>query len=339
MVLAAGRGVRMRPLTRARAKPSLPVLGVSLVGRVVRHLRGQGLEVIGANAFHGAESLAEALVRDASPAPDLFREPVLMGTGGALDAPRVRLGESEVFVVHNGDTLVDAELTPLVEAAGAPGCLGALLVSQPAVEGYTPLTVRGGRLVAVGRGDPSGETATYLGVAALRREVLEQVPRATPSGMFEDVLLPMMAESGTQLAVVPHEGRWLEFTSPESYRAALVRLLASEAGAEGRIPLPGGDAEVVREDRGHVFRAAGASCGRLRVRGGAVIEAGARIEEDCALEDSVVLEGAHLALGASVRRSVVDAEARVAAGEALESTVRAADGAPEPGAAGRGGRA
>jgi NDP-sugar pyrophosphorylase family protein len=325
----------MRPLTRLRAKPSLPVLGVSLVGRVVRQLRDQGLEVLGANAFHGAQSLAAALARDASPAPELFREPVLMGTGGALDAPRAQLGESEVFVVHNGDTLVDADLARLVEAAGLPGCLGALLVRQPAVEGYTPLTVRDGRLVAVGRADPSGHTATYLGVAAFRREVLERVPEGRPSGMFEDVLLPMMAERGAQLAVVPDQGRWLEFTSPASYRDTLVQLLAEETGADGRIRLPGGDAEVAREDQGRVFRAPGVSCGRLRVRGGAVIEAGAQLEEDCTLEDSVVLEGAYIARAASVRRSVVDADARVSSGASLDSTVWAADAPSGHRAAGR----
>jgi NDP-sugar pyrophosphorylase family protein len=333
LVLAAGRGVRMRPLSEDRAKPALPVLGTSLVGRILRELRGQGVTAAAVNAYHGAEGLASALERDAGGGVELFREAVLMGTGGALDAPRRLLAGSDPFLLHNGDTLVHAPVARLVAAASEPGRLGALLVRLPAVEGYTPLAVRGGRLTGIGRDAiVPGESgsATYLGVAALRRRVLDQVPEERPSELFDDVLLPMMEEDGGELAVVPYEGRWLEFTSPPSYHRMLLDL-AREASRERGLRLPGGTVEVIPRGPGWLFAAPGAEWDDAAIAGSAVVESGARIDPGCRLEDALLLEGARVMRDCVIRRSIVGRGARVPPGTRLEDEIAlpgGADGAP-----------
>lgn len=333
-MLAAGHGVRMRPLTLRRAKPSLPALGTSLVGRTVLHLRSQGLFVTAVNAFHSPESIARALERDAPPAPPVLREPVLMGTGGALDAPRDELAAGDVFLLHNGDTLVDAPAGPLLEAARSPGCLGALLVRTPAMPGYTPLGVRRGRVQRIGGGaleDGAPETsATYLGVAAFRREVLERVPRNEPCELFEDVVLPLMRERGEGLATVDHDGRWLEFTSPAAYRGTLCALLHREARAGEPIRLPGGDAAVHRTGEGWLFRADGATADGIRVHGAAVVESGAAVGGGSRMEDSVALEGASISDACVIRRSIVAPGARLEPGRVVEDAIALEDGTLEP---------
>jgi mannose-1-phosphate guanylyltransferase len=314
LVLAAGRGVRMRPLTEECAKPALPVLGTSLVGRIVRQLGERGVSASAVNAFHGAESLAAALERDVGGRARLFRESVLMGTGGALDAPRDLLAESDPFLVHNGDTLTDTPIEALVAAARQPACLGALLVRRPAAPGYTRLAVEDGRLV--GLGEDAGESATYLGVAALRRSVLDRVPAGRPSELFDDVLLPLLAEGCGFLAVVAHQGRWLEFTSPSTYRRMLVDLVR-DAGAGTGLMLPGGRVDVAAVESGWLFRADDADAEEVAVNGAAVVESGARIGRDCRLEDAVVLEGARIDAGAVLERSIAAPGVEIPAGTHL----------------------
>ena len=137
MVLAAGRGARMAPLTRHRAKPALPLLGVPLLARILRQLDGLGVQTIAVNVHHAPESVArvveaakvEAEVR-------LFREPVLMGSGGALAGPRDLLATGRCFALLNGDTLCHPPLAAMARVLDERRAAGVLLVRAPAAFAY-----------------------------------------------------------------------------------------------------------------------------------------------------------------------------------------------------------
>ncbi|MDH3284695.1 MAG: NDP-sugar synthase [Acidobacteriota bacterium] len=313
MILAAGRGERMLPLTRGRAKPTLPVLGLPILARILRFLEGQGVRDVAVNAINAAESIGEVLDRHAVDglSTELFLEKTLMGSGGAFAAPSGLLGAHESFVVHNGDTLVDAPLDRLTQAAHqGRKRLGALLVREGRSPLYRPVRTKDGLFRGVGdadEGDGSGEElATYLGVAILRREVLSRVPADRPSSLFEDVLLPLLAE-GAELAVVRHSGRWLEFTSPGRYVSSLTSLL-QHARRSGRVELPGGDAPVVPTDSGALFLAGDAVVETgASVAGALVLERGARVRRGGLLCDCVLLEGASVTAGVFMQRVAVEA--------------------------------
>jgi mannose-1-phosphate guanylyltransferase len=313
MVLAAGRGERMRPLTAEQAKPALPVLGRSLLARIVQELTAAGVAELSVNAWHGAESLAAALGEEPLDV-ELFREPRLMGTGGALAAPAARLGRHPVFLLHNGDTLAFAPLAALGSAAAEEGALGALLVRRGRASGYGGVIVDEGRVTGTFTpGDdavPAERAAAYLGVGALRRELLERVPRDRPSELFPDVLLPALSGGGALRALV-YEGPWLEFTAPLSYRDLLVGLVAS-AVPGGTLDLPGGAARLAPGRPVPVFVGEGAHVDpSARLGAGVVVERGARIEAGAELERTVVLDGAHVGTGAHLAGVVVDAAAVV----------------------------
>lgn len=311
MVLAAGRGVRMQPLTAARAKPSLPVLGVSLVGRVVRHLSACGVEAAAVNAYHGAESLAEVLERDAPGLATVFRERELMGTAGGLDAPRGLLEASDPFVLHNGDTLVKAPVGALVEAATQPGVVGALLVRRPADPRYTPVLSENGRFCGLApEADPVADTrtGTYLGVAALRGEVLDRVPSGVPSELFRDVLLPLHAERPGCLAVVSCREPWLEFTDPLSY-ARTLRHLARWGAEGGKVMLPGGDAAISKSGDAIIYLHPTARVDTSHLEGTVIVESGARVARGARLKNVIVLENASIPAGAHIRNAVVSGTA------------------------------
>src|SRR5467141_2122195 len=103
MILGAGYGERLWPLTADRTKPALPVLGKPLVGYVAEYLARFGIKDVIVNLHHRPESVREALGDGSRFGVRLqyVQEPVILGTSGALDNARELLND-ETFVVING---------------------------------------------------------------------------------------------------------------------------------------------------------------------------------------------------------------------------------------------
>lgn len=326
MVLAAGRGERMQPLSLTRAKPALPVLGRSMVGRVIAHLASIGIREFSVNAHHRPKSIEDEVRAAAAGASiEVFCEETLMGTAGALVAPRERLSRHPYFVLHNADTLVAADVRALANTVDADSSMvAAVLVRPGATRGYRPLRVNDGRIVGVG--DGPGLAATFLGVSVLRSALLEHVPPSGPSSLFEDVLIPAM-ERGGAIGVVEHDGAWLEFTSPASYRTTLCRLVGSSREA-GAVALPGGDAVLTIHATGTL--AAGPFAlveSGAQIHGACVVERGARVHSGARLLATVVLEGAVIEHGAHLVDVTVDRDVRIPAHASYREGTVARDGA------------
>src|SRR5258706_12521234 len=111
MILAAGYGERLWPLTIDRSKPGLPVLGKPLVGYVAEYLASYGIHDVIVNLHHQPESVRSALGDGSQFGVSLqyVHEPVILGTSGAMDNAR-RLLEGETFVVVNGKLITDLDL-------------------------------------------------------------------------------------------------------------------------------------------------------------------------------------------------------------------------------------
>src|ERR671932_1615364 len=111
MILAAGYGTRLWPLTIDRAKPAIPFMGRPLVGYVAEYLARYGFREVVVNLHHRPESVREAL-GDGSRFGVRLRyveEPEILGTSGALDNARALL-EGETFIVINGKIVTDINL-------------------------------------------------------------------------------------------------------------------------------------------------------------------------------------------------------------------------------------
>src|SRR3954467_15963979 len=111
MILAAGFGERLWPLTVDRTKPALPVLGKPLVGYVAEYLAGCGIRDVVVNLHHEPDSVRRALGDGSRFGVHLeyVFEPDILGTSGALDNARALL-DSGTFVVINGKLLTNLDL-------------------------------------------------------------------------------------------------------------------------------------------------------------------------------------------------------------------------------------
>jgi len=207
MLLAAGRGERMRPLTDSCPKPLLMVAGKPLIAWHLERLAKAGIRNVVINLSWLGEMVAAAL-GDGSQYGVVIqysREPwPALETGGGILQALPMLGE-DPFLLVNGDVYTDIDFTALQIA---PGDLAQLvLVPNPAHHPRGDFGLaQGNRVVAEG-----GQRLTYAGVAVIRPDFFAG---ATP-GRFP--LLPwlMRALQAGRLGGQRHDGMWLDVGTPE----------------------------------------------------------------------------------------------------------------------------
>jgi MurNAc alpha-1-phosphate uridylyltransferase len=229
MILAAGLGTRMRPLTDDRPKPLLPLEGRSLLHHAMDRLRDAGIGEIVVNAHWFAGQIADAVAAyGAKPPPRVLHEGALLETGGGVRAALPHLG-SDPFVVVNGDAFwLDGPSPALLRLAAAfdPAEMDALLllVRTATVDGETG---RGDFLL-----DPLGrarrpqerEIAPYLygGVQILSPALFA----GTPEGPFSLNVLYDRAIEGGRLYGLVHDGAWFHLSTPRDLHRAETMLRA-----------------------------------------------------------------------------------------------------------------
>ncbi|MDQ1590147.1 MAG: mannose-phosphate guanylyltransferase [Pyrinomonadaceae bacterium] len=146
MILAAGYGTRLWPLTLDRAKPALPFMGRPLVGYVAEYLVRFGCGEIIVNLHHRPESVRAALGdgSDFGVRLSYIEEPVILGTSGAIDNARAFL-EGDTFIVVNGKLATDIDLGAALETHRRERALATLVLRRNAGrERYSTVEVEGG---------------------------------------------------------------------------------------------------------------------------------------------------------------------------------------------------
>lgn len=310
LVLAAGLGTRLRPLTNHLPKPLLPVprrpAGFSSDVATVAGLTLEALApfctAIALNLHHLGERIAAHFGQEQNGLPLVYRyEQELLGTLGPLHALRDFLaGGGDTFLLVNGDSLCAWPLQDLIRHHRRSGADATLLVL-----GEPPDTRLGGGLglaedgtvVQLRQKPPHGQVAKrrdfagcHLIAARLLREVAEG-PGDIIEGLYAKVL-----ERGGKIATLelPQDIPWHDLGTPERYLAALGRGALS--------PLAEFDAEY----------------GEIP---GTIIDRDARIGARATLDNCVVCSGATVGEGARLRRVIVGPGAIVPPGSALTDTI------------------
>ena len=223
MVLAAGLGVRMRPLTETMPKPLVPVAGKPLIDHVLDHLADAGVTHAVANVHYLAEQIVAHVAKRTAPRVTISDERgLLLGTGGGVVKALPELGAAPFFHI-NSDTIwidgVTSNLVRLAEAFDASG-IDALLLLAPAAGsiGYSGrgdfLMSPDGRLRA--RGEREIAPFVYAGAAILSPALFA----GAPEGEFPLTLLFKRAQDAGRLFGLRLEGLWMHVGTPEAITAA-----------------------------------------------------------------------------------------------------------------------
>jgi mannose-1-phosphate guanylyltransferase len=231
MVLAAGLGTRLLPLTREKPKPLAWLGDRPQIEHVLAALARAGAPRAIVNTHHLAAELDDAWAA-AQPLPiTRVHEPEILGTGGGIANARDALGEGEVLV-WNADIVVDPDLAALVAAHRASGAAATPVLGperHPVGKGSVGVAADGRvvRLRAVTRGEEAFG-ADYAGIAVLGEAARAALPRA--GCLVGDTWIPMM-EAGAHLATFALTEPFLDTGSLGEYLAANLAWLAQRGTA------------------------------------------------------------------------------------------------------------
>ncbi len=220
MILAAGRGERMRPLTDSMPKPLISVAGRSMLDRSIERLAAHGVRDIVVNVHHLGEQIAAHL----GPRARIVREPRLLETGGSVKNALPLLGDGPYFIL-NGDGLWRDGPCPMLarmEALWDPARMDALLLLHPlqSTIGREPKDRGDYFLDREGRARHRGgaDTAPYMFASVSLCD--SRLFRDSPDGPFSLVKLWNRAEAVGRLFGLVHDGEWFHVGTPQALAEA-----------------------------------------------------------------------------------------------------------------------
>ena len=225
MVLAAGLGTRMRPLTDAVPKPLLEIDGRSLLDHAIDRLALVGVETVVVNTHYKADMVAAHLASRRQPRTEISYEDELLETGGGVLRALPRLGEM-LFVVNSDTLWLDSRDYALARLAGAfdPDRMDAVLLLQRTVTavGYDGSGDYFLDTLGTPRRRIEGEIAPFLftGIQLLHRRAFD----GAPGGRFSLNLIYDRAEAAGRLHAIVHDGEWFHVGTPDGLAATRARL-------------------------------------------------------------------------------------------------------------------
>jgi mannose-1-phosphate guanylyltransferase len=281
MVLAAGYGTRLRPLTEELPKPLVPIGDRPLLQHLAERLRAAGIRRLVINSHHHADAFGRAALAALGLPVELLHEPEILGTAGGVHNARDALGPGDV-VVWNGDILAQIDLGALLAAHAAGQAVATLAVCPaPRAPGTIGLDAGGGvvRLRAERYG-PEAHGEDFVGIQVLSSALRGSLP--SQGCLVGDLYQPAL-RNGLPVRAASVVSSWRDVGTPAAYLAANVDWLAEQ----GKTSFVGVGATVesgVRLD--HSVVGAGATVVGLGALRRVVVWPGARAEAP--LEDAIV---------------------------------------------------
>lgn len=318
MVLAAGKGTRLSPLTDVLPKPMAPVAGKPMIGHIFELLEEAGVEEVHVNVYHLADTILDRYGWETwmnGMTVNITREDELMGTAGGVK--RISDRFDETFVVIMGDALTDVDLREVVafhKERGALATLALMRVTDTSQYGVVELGAGDNILAFQEKPDPDEAISTLAntGIYVLEPEALRYIPEDTFFDFAKDVF-PRLLEAGEKFVGYEGDFYWSDIGTLEAYRAAQRDVLSGRV----KIEIPGerwGEGLWVERDaRLHPT----VTLGEQTVVGrNAVVESAVTL-----VGDVTVGSGCHIGPGATVKRSILLPGSSVAAGALLEDCI------------------
>ncbi len=231
MILAAGLGTRLRPLSTLCAKPAMPIRGIPVIAHTLTWLAQHDVNEVVINLHHLPDSVRDAVERHRPDGMQLHYSPEseLLGTGGGMRAVADFLAGSDPSVVVAGDMLVDFDLRAAIARHTERGDRYTLLVRRddPRAEAFGTLGADADDcLRRIGkRFDLGGETARglFLGIRIVAARCLRDWPEASAFEDLADWLGPQLRAGARDVRLdwIPFDqSSWQPVGTAEEYLAA-----------------------------------------------------------------------------------------------------------------------
>jgi mannose-1-phosphate guanylyltransferase len=254
LLLTAGLGTRLRPLTYVRAKPAVPVNGEALVRRILNWLTGHGVREVVLNLHHRPESVA-AVVGDGS---DLgvrvrysWEQPVLGSAGGPRHAlPLLTDAGREHFLIVNGDTLSTVDISAMLRAHGSSGAQVTMaLIPNPRPDKYGGVRLSdGGYVTGFTRAGTREESFHFVGVQVAEARAFAALDDGIPAESVNMLYPRLLAADTRNVAGFVSDASFCDIGTPRDYLETCSALAELEGDRliDGRRVSVSPSAEVIR---------------------------------------------------------------------------------------------
>ncbi len=316
MVLAAGFGSRLRPLSYDRPKPLFPVMNRPAVEHALSLLKSAGIDEIAINLHHLGGKVEEHLEDGSRFGLHLHysREDPILGSAGGIKAAQKYL-DGDDFIVINSDIVTDINLKELIRFHREKNsCLTIALKPAPSSERCDPIAIDDQNRVTHFSQELSGKSRNFIftGIQVMGPEIFDRIPPDTFMGTTDKVFPQMIQEKLPVFSFV-HEGYWADIGNRsdylETHRDCLngnvksIQPLSPDmpAGPHIRQPvLVGQDCRI---------------SDKARVGPHTVLGDGCRIEDNAIVENSVCWDRVVIERDAVVRETIAGNDCVIPAGE------------------------
>ncbi len=309
MILAAGFGTRLKPLTLGLPKPMFPVLNRPLLEHALNFLSSNGIQDIIVNVHHLPEKIVEHFGdgTDFGVRLQFSREEEILGTAGGLKKAQSFL-DKETFLVMNSDVLADIDLNKVLSFHNEKNsCLTLVVRKDVEPEKYEPIELADDRRItrfvnaSIKNPPATTERVMFTGIQIMEPEIFSRIPADKFYGTTEDVF-PTMIEEGLPVYGYLHEKYWIDMGTRETYIQAQADALegrltlktSPSRNPEGPLVVPpvhiGKDCKISNDAQVGPYAVLGDGC---RLRSGAVVE------------NSILWAGATIGSGATVKNSII----------------------------------
>jgi mannose-1-phosphate guanylyltransferase len=329
MILAAGKGTRVRPITHTIPKPMIPILQKPVMEFLLELLREHGFTEIMVNVSHLAEEI-ENYFRDgqrfgveiAYSFEGRIEDGELIGdalgsAGGLKKIQNFQRFFDDTFVVLCGDALIDLDLTEAVRRHKAKGAMASLItmrVPKDQVSSYgVVVTDEDGRVRSFQEKPAVDEAASNMintGIYIFEPEVLDFVPSDKPFDIGSD-LFPKLVEAGAEFYALPMEFEWVDIGKVPDYWQAIRSVLQ---GQLRQVHIPG------KEVRPGIFTGlnVAADWDQIKITGPIYVGGMSRIENGATIIGPAMIgPNCHICEGATIDNSIIFDYSRIGPGVCL----------------------
>jgi mannose-1-phosphate guanylyltransferase len=309
MILAAGLGTRMGPISRYMAKPVVPFLGVPMIEHSIQVLRSAGIREIVVNTHHLPETV-RAVLGDGSRlgvSISYSHEDPILGTGGGIGNVR-RFFDGETFIVINSDVIIDIDASQALATHRASGAATTLVLRPDPENRYGKVLIDKDQRIVQIEGSPSGSggNATawrsdcmFAGLHVIEPRWFDFAPPRPIYDSVRDVYSAMIA-AGELIQGHIFTGRWIDIGSARRLLNATAKHLSLHGG--NIIPDPKViEGSTVERCVLHQNVRIGRNC-RLR---DVVFLGGAELGRECTLSSCIVCPGTNLQEGFQAEEAVI----------------------------------
>ena len=320
IILAAGFGARLKPLTNDLPKPMFPVINRPILEHALHFLNSQGIKEIAINLHHQSERIIDYFGNGKNFNVKLHfsKEENILGTAGGIKKLELFF-KDEAFLVINSDILVDVNLKDVLNFHQEKKSKLTLVVRQdPNIKKYDSIErVEEGRIVQfLGHSIENSAPITkvmFTGIQIMEPDIFSRIPENKFYGTTEDVF-PGMIRDKIPIYGFLHKGYWIDMGTRETYIQVqkdamdekLVLNNSYSRNPEGPLVLPpvhiGKNCEISKDAQVGPYAVIGDGC---RIRPGAIVEnsilwSNATIGNDTTIKNCIISSGACIDAGESL---------------------------------------